>query len=89
MSIFDTFEDVKIRLSVTSASKCVSLGHLKVRTIVKMLKNQNFTKMKKLLLAVGVQAQIGRYVDWANYDLIDEIDKGKDPRTVRTSPCSK
>ena len=44
MSIFDTFEDVKIRLSVTSAPKCVSLGHLKVRTIVKMFKNQNFTK---------------------------------------------
>ena len=37
--------------------------------------------MKKLLLAVGVQAQLGRYVDWDNYDLIDEIDKGRDLQT--------
>ena len=52
-------------------------------------KPEFYSKMKKLLLAVGVQAQLGRYVDWANYDLIDEIDKGKDPRTVRTITCSK
>ena len=33
--------------------------------------------MKKLLLAVGAQAQLGRFVDWDNYDMIDEIDKGQ------------
>ena len=39
-------------------------------------KNVQKLNMKKLLLAVSVQAQLGRYVDWDNYDMIDEIDKG-------------
>ena len=40
-------------------------------------KNAKKLIMKKLLLAVGAQAQLGRFVDWDNYDMIDEIDKGQ------------